>query len=59
MTAWSLSGTGGTNIHGGKYIYIEELLELETLSRGSGIEDTPNPVANPVPLDPSGKVFSF
>ena len=51
VTASSLSGTGGTNVRGGRYIYTEELLALEALSRGGGTEDTPNPVANPLPLD--------
>ncbi len=51
MTARSLSGTGGTNIRGGRYIYTEELLALEALSRGRGAEDMLNPVTNSLPLD--------
>ena len=51
MTARTLSSTGGTNIRGGRYIYTEELLALEALSRVGGTEDMPNPVTNPLPLD--------
>ena len=36
MTDRSLFGTGGTNIRSGKYIYTEDLLALEALSRGGG-----------------------
>ena len=51
MTAQSLSGTGGTNIRSGKYIYTEDLLALEALSRVVGVKDTPHPIMNPLPLD--------
>ena len=47
----SLFGIGGTNIRSGKYIYTEDLLALEALSRGGGVRDTPHPVMNPLPLD--------
>ena len=42
MTAQSVSGIGGTNIHTGKYIYTEDLLALEALSRDGASKTNPS-----------------
>ena len=53
LTAQFPTCAGGTNVRDGKYIYTEDLLVLEALSRGgtNEVENLPTPILNSLPLD--------